>query len=65
MYNIIFFRSAYMHFSKSNSQKIKEELVKDGKEAGMGAISTAVSTKVSFFFTYFSTNLIFWYLSLI
>ena len=36
-----------MHFSKLNSVSIKEELLKDGKDAQMGAISTAVSIKVS------------------
>ena len=39
-------RSAYQYFSKINSQAIKEELLGEGKDASVGNLASALSTKV-------------------
>jgi len=38
--------SAYHHFNKLNSSSVRDELQKEGKDTGMGAVASAVSTKV-------------------
>jgi hypothetical protein len=39
-------RSAYQYYSKINSQAIKEELLGEGKDASVGNLASALSTKV-------------------
>jgi hypothetical protein len=39
-------RSAYFHFSKINNATIKEDLLREGKDAGLGALQSAVAAKV-------------------
>lgn len=37
--------SAYMHFSRLNSSKVRDELLKEGKDVVLGSIASAVSAK--------------------
>ena len=39
-------RSAYHHFNRLNCGKVKDELLAAGKDTGMGAVTSAVATKV-------------------
>ena len=40
------FRSAYHQYNRLNSTKIKEELLREGKDTALGALVSAISTKV-------------------
>lgn len=40
------YRSAYFHFSRINNSTVKEELIREGKDAGLGALQSAVAAKV-------------------
>ena len=40
------FRSAYHQYNRLNSSKIKEELLREGKDTALGALVSAISTKV-------------------
>lgn len=44
---LFIFRSAYLFYTKDQTSKVREELLKDGKDASMGATVTIISKRVS------------------
>ena len=40
-------RSAYHHYSKVSTVKVRDELAKDGKDSSLGAVVSIVSARVS------------------